>query len=69
MRCAECGRPVGAGTRAFTTRVIVEAKGGFSVTLCGSCAAPGQPVIRRWAAMETKEGLFSLSGTVFTGFR
>lgn len=62
--CSECGRAVGPGTRAFTTRVMVPTKAGVEVLLCGSCADPGKPIIRRWAAMETKEGLASMSTTV-----
>lgn len=62
--CVECDRAVGPGTRAFTTRVVVPTKAGIDVVLCGSCADPGKPIARRWAAMETEEGLASMSTTV-----
>jgi hypothetical protein len=61
MKCAECGRPVGPGTREFSTRVVIRTIVGPSVVLCGSCAEPAKPFARRWALMQDRDALAAVS--------
>jgi hypothetical protein len=70
MRCAECDRDIGPGTREFAVRVLVPTTTGLTVMLCGSCGDVGEPIQRKWALMDDPGALAAVgtAATPKTGF-